>query len=127
MSDTRVYTYAHLPSNYKFDWNGPKPSSPLIGVGTSHITRPERAGWIESPRVHDLEAGQTLASGPIWLLIFCSGYWWSDFHGKACYGGCSWYVSLPFLKRENAEAYAQAHESREQWEYYWVVQGALVP
>jgi len=122
-----IYTEASLYSNHKFDWDGPKPSCPLIGVGLSHLSRPSHASWIETPTVHDLEQGQELAPGHIWLLVFCSGYWWSDWTGSAHYGGCSWYVSLAFLKKENAEAYARAHESRERWEYYWVVPGLLEP
>lgn len=122
---TSIYTYAHLPSNHKFDWNGPKPTLPLIGVGNSYITQPSQAGWIESPIVKDMEDSEELKPGRIFLVVFCSGYWWSDWTGSAHYGGCSWYVSLAFLKKENARAYVDAHESRERWEYYWVVTSYL--
>jgi len=124
---TCIYTYAHLPSNHKFNWDGPRPTSPLIGVGNSHIARPDRPGWIESPRIEDLEDSQELKPGLIFLIVFCHGYWWSDWTASAHWGGCSWYVSQAFLKEENAKAYVEAHQSRERYEYYWVVPSTLLP
>ncbi len=124
---TFVHARAYLPSNYKFDWNGPKPSRPLIGVGTCHVAKPEETGWFEQPRVEDLPAGEELKPGAIFLLVLCSGVWWSDWSASTHYGGCSWFVELAFLKEENAKAYAAKHESREQWQYYWVVPSTLLP
>lgn len=119
-----IFVEINIPSDYKLNWEAPKPISPKLNVfGWFEKEHPEKwgrclsgyrgqNGWMENVRIQDFQEG-TSVPNEIFVLAHCSGYY--DGHK----GGSSWYVNYAFIDRKNAEAFLEKNDCK--FSYYWIV------